>query len=162
MQTSSADQNIRSNNPVWYLFAEYSLSEIVTKNSKGDELTAGFLFQPFQELGVPNEWIGNIEMTLSAFAKKVLVVPFKQRRLEISASIRIFCQKKVIDDVNSTNASRPEHTVQTMEHIPFIDPCGTSMNGGWGYFIIERSGDYAGSSQRFHPFIDLYLYKEGE
>jgi len=161
MQTSNADLNIRSNTPVWYLLAEYALNEIMVDHGKGDELAAGFLFQPFRELGAPPEWIGNIEMKLTGFAKKAQV-PIKQGRLERSGSIRVFCQKKVIDKVNSTNASRPEHTVQTMEHTPFIDPSGTIMNGGWGYFIIERSGDYAGSSERSHPIVELYLYKEGE
>jgi len=66
-------------------------------------------------------------MTLTAFAKKVLVVPFKQRRLEISASIRIFCQKKVIDESNSARTSRPDHKEQTIENAPPIYHSGSIM-----------------------------------
>jgi hypothetical protein len=49
-----------------------------------------------------------------------------------------------------------------LEHTPIVYHSGTILSGGWGYFIIERSCDDAGSSERARPFIDLYLYKEGE
>ena len=70
MQTLNADQNIRSSPPVWFLLAECALSEFMFDHGKEDEVMTGFLFQTFQELGVPLEWIGNIEMKLSEFAKK--------------------------------------------------------------------------------------------
>ena len=160
MQTPNADQNTRSDTPGWYLLAEYALSEIVFDHGKGDELTAGLLFQPLRGLGVPPEWIGNIEVKLTGLAKKAQAA-IEQGRSERSGSIRVFCQKKVLDDANSANASRPEHTEQTMEHAPCINHAGTITNGGWGYFIIERCGDYAGASEGSHPLVDLYLYKEG-
>ena len=184
MQKLITDQNIRSNTPVWFLLAEYTLSEIMIDQGKEDELMTGFLFQPLQELGVPPEWIGNIEMKLSEFTNKAQAsikeaartrwatqneiasrssfAMTKQGRLERFGSIRVFCQKKLIDDVNSAITSTPGHTEQTVEHARYISPSGTTIKGGWGYFIIERSGDDAGSAERSHPMIDLYLYKEGE
>jgi hypothetical protein len=49
-----------------------------------------------------------------------------------------------------------------MEHVSIKNQSSTIINGGWGYFIIERSGDHAGSPERSCQLIDLYLYKEGE
>jgi hypothetical protein len=47
-----------------------------------------------------------------------------------------------------------------MEHAQLIIDSGKKMNGGWGYFIIERSGGEAGSSERSSLLVDLYLYQE--
>jgi hypothetical protein len=68
----------------------------------------------------------------------------------------------MIDDANSVKTSSLYNEEQAMEHAPIKYHSSTIMNGGWGYFIIERSGDDAGSSESARPFIDLYLYKEGE
>ncbi len=57
---------------------------------------------------------------------------FKQERLEIPGRIRVFCQNKLI------------------------------TNGGWGYFLIERSSASAGSAGPSWNSVDLYLYEEGE
>lgn len=157
MQTSNCSQNMRSIHSVWYLLAEYALGEMMPDNGKGDEPTAGFLFQPFQALGVPPEWIGKVEMTLTRVAK-LAAVPAKQGGFERSGIIRVFCQKRMIDDANPAKSSRPDHAEPTMEPVTIKDPSGTMMNGGWGYFIIERSSDDAGASE----LVDLYLYQEGE
>ena len=159
MQTSNADQNTRSSTPVWYLLAEYALNEIMVDHGKGDELAAGFLFQLFRESGAPLEWIGNIEMKLTGLTKKAQV-PIKQGRLERSGSIRVFCQKRMIDDANSVKTSSLYNEEQAMEHVPIKVHSSTMMNGGWGYFIIERSGGEAGSSERSSLLVDLYLYQE--
>ena len=162
MQTSNGNPNIRSNHSQWCLLAEYALSEIMSDNGKGDELTSGFLSQPLRALGVPPEWIGKVEMTLTGFAKLALV-PVKPGRQERYGSIRVFCQKKVMDDANSSQTSRPDHAEQSKEHAPIKYHSNTIMNGGWGYFFIERDGnDSTGSSVGSRNSVDLYLYKEGE
>ena len=130
-------------------------------HGKGDELTAGFLFQPFRALGVPPEWIEKVEMTLTRLAILALV-PVEQEKLARFGSIRVFCQKKMIDDANSVKTSSLCNEEQAIKHAPIKVHSSTIMNGGWGYFIIERSGDDAGSSERARPLIDLYLYQEGE
>lgn len=124
-------------------------------NGKGDELLAKSLSQLFRALGVPPEWIGKVEMTLTGVAKLALV-PIKPGSSERSGSIRVFCQKKLIDDANSTKTARPGHAEQTY-------PSATIMNGGWGYFLIERGGNVStDSSESSRNSVDLYLYKEGE
>ena len=149
MYTSSDPQKSITNNSLWFFLAEYSLSEFVPSQDPGDELTAELLPQMMRELGIPLKYIKNIDMTLTGFAKEALV-HFKQGSLELPGRIRVFCQKKLIDEANSTKTPRLSHG----ESIPIKCPPGTILNGGWGYFIIERSGgdDY--------PWVDLYLYQE--
>lgn len=130
-------------------------------DGKGDKLTAFLLFQPLRELGIQPERIKNIEMTLAGFAKEALL-RFKGARSELPGHLRVFCQKKMLDDANSANNSRPDSTKHTMERTPILYYSDTTMSGGWGYFIIGRSGHSAGSSERSYPIVDLYLYKEGE
>jgi hypothetical protein len=87
------------------------------------------------ELGIPPEWVENIEMTLTGFAREALA-HFKQGRPALPERIRVFCQKKMVAE---------------------------KMSGGWGYFLIERTESpcdtFAG---RPHQIVDLYLYREGE
>jgi hypothetical protein len=83
----------------------------------------------------------------------------KQEGLEFPARIRIFCQKKIIDDANAARTtSRPYHTEPAMEHSPMILDFGTKMNGGWGCFLIQRGANVSDDS---HYVVDLYLYREG-
>jgi len=162
VQTSNGRQHIRSNHLEWYLLAEYALSEMMPDNGKRDELTAGFLYRPFRALGIPPECIESIEMTLTGFANEALV-PFKQGRPEQPGSIRVFCPKKIIADADSAKTLVPYYAEPGMEQAPAIPYPGTNMNGGWGYFLIERGGNLsADSSVSSWNSIDLYLYKEGE
>lgn len=160
MQTSNANKHGTSNDPVWQFLAEYPLNEFLS-NHKGGGPTAGLLFQTTRELGIPSEYLENIEMSLTGFAKGVLE-HFKQESLELPGRIRIFCQKRMRDEANSAKTTRPVHAEQTMKHAPIVYHTSTIIKGGWGYFIIERSSDDAGSLERTCPLVDLYLYKEGE
>jgi len=162
MQTSNSDQNISVNNTVFYLLGEYPLGEFMSVDGEADELTAGFLDQPFRELGIQPETIENIEMTLAGFAKEALVHN-KQTGSELPWRIRVFCQKKMVKDSNSVTTSRLFNAEQAMEQAQIIHPSGTKIIGGWGYFLIERGGRFAaGSSTPPRHWIDIYLYKEGE
>ena len=161
MQTSNADKFGRSNDPVWQFLGEYPLSEFLSDHDKGGELTTGFLFKTVREWGIPLEYLENIDRTLTGFAKEALV-HFKQGSLELPGRICVFCQKKMIDNAISAKTSRPDHAELTKEQSSLKYHSSTITNGGWGYFIIERTGHVAGSSEKARPVIDLYLYKEGE
>jgi hypothetical protein len=162
MQTSNGDQNIRSKHPEWYLLAEYALSEILPDNGKGDELPAGLLSQPLRALGIPLEYLEIIDMTLTGFAKEMLLY-YKQGSLEMPGRIRVFCQRKMIDDANSAKTSRLYNAKQAMEHAQIIHPFGTKMNEGWGYYVIERGRDFASiPSKESCRVVEIYLYKEGK
>jgi hypothetical protein len=145
MQTSTAGQNFRSDEPVWVLLAELSSGDSLSDHDRGEETTAGFLIQTSQDLGIPPECMENMARTLAGFAREALA-RYEQGRLEFPGRIRIFCQKKMIDDASLAKAYSGAQTI-----------------GGWGYFLIERGEDLPpDSSATPHHDIDLYLYKEGE
>jgi len=162
MQTSNAEQNFRSADPVWVLLAELSLGDFLSDHDQRDEPTAGYLFQMVRELGMPFECMENIAKLVTEFAKES-PVHYKQEGLEFPARIRIFCQKKIIDDANAARTtSRPYHTEQAMHHSPMILDLGTKMNGGWGCFLIKKGGNVSDdASLSSHHLVDLYLYREG-
>ena len=163
MQRSNTNHNFEHNNPVWVLLAELSLGDFLSGHERRDGLTAGSLFQPLFELGMSAGYIENISRTLANFARKASV-PTKPRRLESPGRIRVFCQKKIIDDV------KPVHLIlqsfpaeKAMEHARIILDTNMKIIGGWGYFVIEKGGDVSTeSSSRSWNSVDLYLYKEGE
>jgi len=162
MQTSNIIKHGRSNDPVWQFLAEYPLSEFLSDHDKGGEPTAGLLFQTMRELGIPLEYLENIDMTLTGFAKEALL-HFKQGSLELPGRIRVFCQKRMIDDAFSAKASGLYHAEQAMEHAQMIHPSNTKMNEGWGYYVIERGRDFASNHcKESCRVIELYVYKEGK
>jgi len=145
MQTSNAKQTFRPDAPIWVLLAELSLGDFLSDHDRREEPTLGFLFQTAQELEMSPECMENIAGTLAGFAKESLT-RYEEGRLEFPGRIRIFCQKKMIDDANTAKTYSKAHTI-----------------GGWGYFMIERGEDLPpDSSATPHNDIDLYLYKEGE
>jgi hypothetical protein len=163
MQTSNAKQSFRPDDPLWVLLADLSLGDFLSDHDRSHEPTAGYLFQMVRELGIPIECVGSIAMLVTEFARE-LPVHYKHEGLEFPARIRIFCQKKIIDDANAARAtSRPYPDEPAREHSPMILDFGSKMSGGWGCFLVERNEDFpkdrpASSSK----LIDLYLYKEGK
>ena len=158
MQTSNGKQNFRSDDPVWVLLAELLFSDFLSDHDRRGEPTVGYLFQMVRELGMPLECVENIAMLITEFAKDS-PVHYKHEGLEFPPRIRIFCQKKIIDDANAARAtSRPYHTEQAMEHSPMILDFGAKMNGGWGCFLLKRGSNVSDDSDHF---VDLYLYREG-
>jgi hypothetical protein len=161
MQTSNARQNFRSDDPVWVLLAEFSLRDFLSDHDRRDSPTAGYLFQTARELGMSPECMENIAGTLTEFAKEALVLD-KQEKMEFRGRIRIFCQKKVIDDASSAKTSRSCRAEQDNKQKQIFPDSGANTISGWGYFMIERGEDLPPYSSVIpHNYIDLYLYKEG-
>ncbi len=157
----NANQNSGSYDPRYYFLAEFSISEFESCHDRGDEHTAELLFRAVRELVTSPDWVENIDLTLAGFAKAALE-HYKDGRLEAPGRIRIFCQKKIIDDANSAKSSRSYQVVQVKEHARKFPDSGVNMLGGWGYFLIERGEDFLPySSANPHNCIDLYLYREG-
>ncbi len=132
MDNLTLPPNDRSDDPLWYYLAEFSLSEFLSDHDRRDELAAGLLFQAVRELSMPPECVENIEMTLAEFAREALE-HFKQGGLEISGRICVFCQKKVI----------------------------TNGGWGY-FLIERGSSSSPGSTRLSRNSVDLYLYEEGE
>jgi hypothetical protein len=161
MQTSGAKQNFRSDDPAWVLLVELSLRDFLSDHDWRNGRTAGFLFQTVQELGMSPEYIENIAGTLADFAKEAFVRT-KQGRLESPEWIRIFCQKRIIDDANSAKNSRTYPIEQDKKQKQIFPDSRAKTIGGWGYFIIERGEDLRSDPSAISKsYIDLYLYKEG-
>jgi hypothetical protein len=156
METSIANQNFSSDDPLWILLVELSLSDFL------DRPGAGYLFKKLRELGMPPASLENIARALAGSAKEALTRS-KQERLELPGRIRIFCQKKILEEANSVRPSRGYHTEPDKKQKETFPDVGAKTIGGWGYFIIERGEDLPpDSSVSPHHDVDLYLYKEGE
>jgi hypothetical protein len=162
MQTSNTKQNFSCDDPVWILLAELSFSDCLSNHEWEDGLMARLMFQTIQEFGMPPECTENVTRRLAGFAQGALAHQ-QQERLEFPARVRIFCQKKMIEDANYASASRPDRRQQGKKQKQIFPYCAAGKIGGWGYFVIERGEDLPPSSTGIsHNSIDLYLYKEGE
>ena len=159
MHTSNTKHNYKSDDPVWHILAEISLQEFLPDHDRRAETVAVSLFQMLQELGVSPECVENIARTLAGFAKEALERD-KQERQESPGRIRIFCQKKILDDVNPMKTSATDCNIQGKKHTQSFPDSEMNMTGGWGYFMIERGEDLPTSSAIPHTCVDLYIYKE--
>jgi hypothetical protein len=162
MQISNDKQDFRSDNPVWVLLAELLFSDFLSDHDRKDGLMARLMFQTIQEFGMSPECMENITRTLAGFAQEALVYQ-KREWLEFPGRIRIFCQKKMIEDANAASASGHDHIEQGKKQEQIFPDCEASQIGGWGYFLIERGENLPPYSSGIpHTSINLYLYKEGE
>lgn len=160
MRTSKDNQNYEFNDPEWYFLAEYPLDKLPA--DLADRPTAGLLFQTITGLGMDPELLNNIERMLIGLAREVM----EQRnhgRYASPANIRLFLQKKTIDGATLFKSTIQFEAKQTKNSTQIIHHSGLVINGGWGYFLVERGGGFqAGSPRDACGEIDLYIYKEGE
>ena len=160
MHTSNVKQKSRAEDPVWHLLAEFSLQDFFSNHDRRAETAAGSLFQTLRELGASPEFVENIARTLVGFAKEA-VERDKQERQEFPGRIRIFCQKKILEDMNPAKTSSTNRNKQSKKHRQSFPDSEMNMIGGWGYFMIERGDDLPSSSTAIpHTCVDLYIYKE--
>jgi hypothetical protein len=135
MQTSNANQVSRSKNYGWYLLGEYSLVNLSADAENNDQRTGGLLFKTVREMGIPLDRIEPVEMALNSFTREALR-RIQLERDEHPVQIRIYCQKKIIDE---------------------------EMKGGWGYFMIIKPKDASFQDDlESQDVIDFYIYEEGQ
>jgi hypothetical protein len=161
MNRPNTNKKYQSDDPVWYFLAEYSLSALMPDQDAKDEFTSGLLFQTMREMGISMEFMDSIELTLRSFVMEALA-NFKQGRLELPERVRVFCQKKMVEDARVAITSGFSQIEHTLENESIIRHFETNLGGGWGYFLIERRGYQPGSSAYSCNSVDLYLYKEGK
>ncbi len=134
----------------WYLLADFSLREFSPERARGNGWMAGFLSLPLQELDPSPDFLANLEAMLARFANEVW------GDLEQGGRVRVFCQRKIIDDVYLERAA------------PQLDPAAQAirdsakkMNGGWGYYAIEKGSDSdRAACQESCHIIEIYVYRE--
>jgi hypothetical protein len=154
--------NYQSNDPSWHLLTEFSFSEMLSDQDEEGAYTGGRLSQIGRELGIPDELIEMIEMTLRSYSGEALAHR-KQGRLDLSALVRVFCQKKVTHDESVVLSSKFTKSEYTTDQESIIHRSETDFKGGWGFFMIRRRVNYpTSSSSEDCNSIDLYLYNEGK
>ena len=138
---------------VWVFLAEYSLDEFKWMVESGSEPVAGMLFQ---ELCIPLESFNQVMLILADFAQQAMLYALP----ETPAVIRLFCLEKMLKAGNPVKAMYPQPTVAGPEiNLPAVP----KMCGSWGYFLVERSGEFSEDRPAISPkIIDLYLYREGK
>lgn len=152
---STPNQPSRPDKPLWCFLGEFPLGEL---NDHGTEETAsiGTLYQTIRDLGIPQECQYPIIQTLTDCAQLAMV----HDRPGTPVVIRLFCQERISMDENPAEPMRPKPAVSGKEIIQQAQP---NINGGWGYFLVERMGDSPINISGGLPYIvDLYLYQEEE
>jgi len=153
MHTANGNHESGKKDMVWVLLAECSLDELMRLAEGTGEPAAGWLFQ---DLGIPRECLTPIIRAGADFAQQAMM----HAHPGTPAVIRWFCQEKLL---------RAEDPVETMRPRPAVAGPGITlqahpkMSGGWGYFLVERNGDFPQDRRASSPnLVDLYLYREGK
>lgn len=126
----------------WHLLAEFSLEEFLSERGRSEGLLAGSLSLSHYELEPLSVWLASWEWMLAKCAKEMW------GQSEQGGRVFVFCQRKVIDD-------------GCLERAPGGPDHGKRMNGGWGYYAIEKGRDSTGAAgQASCHIIEIYLYRE--
>jgi hypothetical protein len=131
MQTANDHQKIMNDPMDWYLIAEGSIDKDLEI-----EIMPGSPFQILRKLGLPPEYIKRVERTIIQTAQGA-ADDFHFGSLNAPVEIHLFCHKRMVDRLGYSEEQ---------------------VNGGWGYYDIERGNT---SSEESHRVIEIYLYKEG-
>ncbi len=162
MRTANDKNDPKSNGPIWEYLAEYPLNELLVDMDLRDKPEEGLLVRSIRELGIQLELVDVIERKLIGFASQALM-QLNQRRFEAPTYVRLYCQKETPDDSNPVNMLDRHKSRQTLESAQIIDRRKPKINGGWGYFLVERGvSSKTGTSATLLNWVDLYLYQEGE
>jgi len=162
MQTENDNQNIGFNNPEWYFLAEYPLNEFKLDMDTAGVTGTRWPFQSINDLCVDPALLFNIKGKLFGIARDT-IAQFHAGCTESPVFVRFFCQKKILDGVNSAKSLNQFTAEETHEPAQGIRHQNGKVNGGWGYFLVERGGvSRPGASGNTHYCVDVYLYKEGE
>lgn len=162
MNKTDRTRRIQPNNPVWHLLAEYSFSEFLPDQGEQDLIAARGLPPALREIGIPVEFIENIEMTLRSYAQEALA-QFQHGFLDLPERMCIFCQNELIETASFAARSRQCRDDHPAEQGSISPRSIGDMQGGWGYFLVERRRNYPTSYPAIPGItVDLYLYKEGK
>lgn len=159
MHTVETNRKPRSADPEWHLLFEFSIQDLLTDIDRKSETATISLFQLLNYLGVSPEFVENLPKTIAGFAKKSYMHDEQERR-KTPEQIRIFYQKKLLNEVIPMDLPKDNRNKQAKEQAQNFSDIKADSLGGWGYFIIERSENDPSSSANCHTYVDLFIYKE--
>ena len=142
--------------------AELLISEVTLAES----LEAGFSIEMpchiTRELGLPPETIKKVEGTIIETVREAMdQLDIEQPNLLFE--VRFYYSKKVAHVLSQMKSSKPGSSERSMELVQEFTQSKIPLNGGWGYFLVERGKDsLENSNLGSRQVIELYLYKEGE
>lgn len=140
MQAENGNPEVNRDDPTWHFIADFSLNEVTFAEFMATELTTGSLFQAMREQNIPVECIERIKGTISEIVKGVRS-SFRHRLPDLPVRFCLFS--------NKTAKAR-------------VRDSGDQMNGGWGYYVIERGRDFLNATCQECPrVVELYIYEEG-
>jgi hypothetical protein len=115
-----------------------------------------------REPAIPPDYAENIARAFTGVIKDSFA-QLKQGEVEIAGRVRVFCQKKILDDLHTARASLPPFdTDQTTHQEQMVLQSGPKMYAGWGYYVIERGiGPICAPKTETGHVIELYIYQEG-
>ena len=161
MQTVNNHPEFKYDDPIWYLIAEYSLSEVSQEEAPQAGLTDESILQTLRQLRLPAEQITRIESSIYGIAREVKY-HIDGDKPNSPVIIRLYCQRRVTSLFPSqpTKHFDTERSAGTLQQ---FHNTLTKSSGGWGHFLVEKGKVSADASQEAtHCVIELYLYKEGE
>ena len=126
--------------PAWYFIGEFSIDEVNFDELMPLELEAGLLYKALRDCGIPEARIARITRTIAEAIKGVKGL-LNDNLSDLPVDIRLFSNKKI------TEFKRyPED----------------QMDGAWGYYLIEKGGNFMDTPFRgSRRIMELYLFKEG-
>jgi len=160
MAVTNDNHNSNLTDTEWYFLGEYPLKVLGVDGEIQDRSEDGILIETIRDLGIGAELIDNIERKLIGFAGGAMA-QLDQECFERPATIRLFCQKKMVEDrksMKSLSQLKEKLTIKYSHNIHQSDP---AFNGGWGYFLVKRGGGpNPAYSVNTNIRIDLFIYKE--
>lgn len=161
MKTTIDNPYSKTTDPEWRFLGEYPLNELMKEMDNQEWTNTSLLFRTISAMGIHPELLSNIESELMRFVKEG-GAQLNKGRYQAPAYVRLFCQKKTMEGINSAKSSSQLNAELTSIPNQIIHQTDAGINGGWGCFLIKRGGnDSEDASPSSNYFVDLYLYREG-
>lgn len=139
MQTISDDLHHENDAPLWFLLAEYLLNDGIAEEDMEAELPGESPVLALRLLGLSPETFNKIRTTIACAARKASGEKNTGHK-NLPVSVSLFCESKII-------------------HSASLDK--ECINGGWGFYVIDRSRNDPDPFLEGQRVLELYLYREG-
>ena len=136
MKSTNDNPNSRTTDPEWRFLGEYPLNELMVEMDNRERTNTSMLFQTIRAMGIHPELFSNIESKLMRFVNEGGVHQ-NIGRYQTPVFIRLFCQKKTLEDINSAKSSSQFNAELTRATNQIFHQPDAGINEGWGCFLIK-------------------------